>query len=105
MSEGPSPQYGRPQIAHVLDPNNVNWLYKLIAQAAGANRFEVRDALKATGTPAPLNRVKAWGYGDTAADRSPMNLTELVIVLNALIAYRADPSRVAGGSGGVVDNG
>lgn len=105
MSEAPSPQYGRPQIAHVLDPNNVNWLYKLIAQAAGANRFEIKDALDASGSPTPANRVKAWGYGESAADRSPMNLTELVTVLNALIAYRADPSRVAGGSGGVVDNG
>lgn len=105
MSEAPSPQYGRPQIAHVLDPNNVNWLYKLIAQAAGANRFEVKSALDASGTPTPANRVKAWGYADTAADRSPMNLTELVTVLNALIAYRATSPTLAGGSVGVVDNG
>ncbi len=105
MSESPSPVYGRPAIGHVLDPNNVNWLYKLIAQAAGANRIEIKNALDAAGTPTPATRVKAWGYSDTASDRSPMNLTELVTVLNALIAYRANPSSPLGGSGGVVDNG
>lgn len=105
MSESPSPMYGRPPVVHVLDPNDVNWLYKLIAQAAGANRIEIKNALDATGIPTPANRVKAWGYSDTATDRSPMNLTELVTVLNALISYRADPSRGAGGTGGVVDNG
>jgi hypothetical protein len=97
--------YGRPAIGHVLDTNNVNWLYKLIAQAAGANRIEIKNALDAAGTPTPAARVKAWGYSDTASDRSPMNLTELVTVLNALIAYRANPSSPLGGSGGVVDNG
>lgn len=89
MSESPPPRYGRPKIAHKLDPNEVNWLWKLIGEAAGVFPREVKAALEGAANPLPLNRVKAWAYGEQNPSRSAMNLTELVTVLEALIQHRA----------------
>jgi len=77
------------EIAHKLDPNEVNWLWKLIGEAAGVFPREVKAALEGASNPLPLNRVKAWAYGEQNPSRSAMNLTELVTVLEALIQHRA----------------
>lgn len=89
------PPYQRPRIAREVDPNRMNWLWKIVADLAGMKPAEVVEACAAAGIAIPRNRVKAWSYAEQAADFSSMNVTELERTLQAVAAYRASQARTA----------
>jgi uncharacterized protein YehS (DUF1456 family) len=83
-----APLYQRPPITRAVDPNRMNWVWKLVSALADVTPADVVAACAAAGIVLPRNRVKAWGYGEASPDFSAMNASELERTLRALIAHR-----------------
>lgn len=84
----PPTPYLRPPITREVDPNRINWVWKLIAAIDQLKPAEVSAASEAAGIPLPKSRVKAWSYAEDNPDFSALNVDELERTLRALIAWR-----------------
>jgi len=84
----PQTPYQRPPISRVVDPNRMNWLWKLVAALDQLAPADVSEACQVAGIPLPKNRVKAWSYAEDNPDFSALNVDELERTVRALIAWR-----------------
>lgn len=103
MSDVRAP-YQRPKIAREVDPNRVNWLWKIVTDVAGMKPAEVVAACAAAGIAIPRNRVKAWSYAEQSPDFSAMNVTELERTLQAVAAFRMAQRRATDEGGASTGN-
>ncbi len=80
--------YRRPPPARGVDPQRINWLWRLICELASVESVEVVAALHAQSVPVNLRRVQSWTVSDREASFFPITLAEMERNVRALIALR-----------------
>lgn len=80
--------YRLPPMTRGVDPQRMNWLWRLICELASVDEAEVVEALHAEVVPVDLRRVKSWTVSDREANFFPINLAEMERNVRALIAWR-----------------
>ena len=83
-----SGSYRRPPLLRGFEPKRVNWLWRLICEAAQIDAEAVHRALIASDVPVSLSRVQSWLAHEDDDDYFPMSIAELERNLRALIAVR-----------------
>jgi hypothetical protein len=80
--------YQRPAILRAVDPQRMNWLWRLVAEVADLKTVQVVDALHAAGIGINAQRVESWSASDQGADFFPLSIAELERNLRAVLALR-----------------
>jgi DNA mismatch repair protein MutH len=92
----PNPQgYRRPPLTRGVDPQRMNWLWRLICEVAALQPAEVAEALHGAQVPVDLQRVRGWVASDTEEHFFPLTIAELERNLRALAMLRATQHKVA----------
>ena len=80
--------YRRPPMTRGVDPQRMNWLWRLICELGAVDASEVMEALHAAQVPVDLRRVKSWTVNDREASFFPITLAELERNLRSVLALR-----------------
>ncbi|MFK2902840.1 hypothetical protein ISP17_02600 [Dyella ginsengisoli] len=80
--------YRRPPMTRGVDPQRMNWLWRLICELGAVDAPEVMEALHAAQVPVDLRRVKSWTVSDREASFFPITLAELERNLRSVLALR-----------------
>lgn len=80
--------YRRPPMNRGIDPQRLNWLWRLICELGDVQPDEVVEALHAAVVPVDAQRARSWTTGDRDPGFFPITLAELERNLRALIALR-----------------
>ena len=80
--------YRRPPMTRGVDPQRMNWLWRLICELGAIDAPEVMEALHAAQVPVDLRRVKSWTVSDREASFFPITLAELERNLRSVLALR-----------------
>ena len=80
--------YRRPPMTRGIDPQRMNWLWRLICEVGSVDSVEVMGALHAAQIPVDLRRVKSWTVSDREASFFPITLAELERNLRCVLALR-----------------
>lgn len=80
--------YRRPVMTRGVDPQRMNWLWRLICELGAIDAREVMEALHAAQVPVDLRRVKSWTVSDREASFFPITLAELERNLRSVLALR-----------------
>lgn len=90
--------YRRPPMTRGIDPQRMNWLWRLVCEVGAIEATEVVQALHAAGVPVDRRRVESWAVNDRDDAFFPITLAELERNLRAMAALRRTeeaPSRPA----------
>lgn len=88
-SPSPTATYQRPRLVRSIDPQRINWLWRLVHDVARLEPNEVMAALHANGIPVSRARVESWLANDQTERFFPLSVAELEQNLRALLAWRA----------------
>jgi hypothetical protein len=80
--------YRRPPMTRGIDPQRMNWLWRLICELGSVPSAEVMEALHAAQVPVDLRRVDSWTVSDREASFFPITLAELERNLRCVLALR-----------------
>ena len=80
--------YRRPPMNRGIDPQRLNWLWRLICELGEVAPEEVVEALHAAVVPVDVKRASSWVVSDQDPAFFPITLAELERNLRALIALR-----------------
>ncbi|WP_017463054.1 hypothetical protein [Dyella ginsengisoli] len=80
--------YRRPPMNRGIDPQRLNWLWRLICELGEVQPDEVVEALHAAVVPVDAHRARSWTVGDRDPGFFPITLAELERNMRALIALR-----------------
>ena len=80
--------YRRPPMTRGVDPQRMNWLWRLICELGAVDSAEVVQALHAAQVPVDLRRVKSWTVSDREASFFPLTLAEMERNLRCVLALR-----------------
>lgn len=80
--------YRRPPMNRGIDPQRLNWLWRLICELGAVAPEEVVEALHAAVVPVDAGRARSWAVGDQDPASFPITLAELERNVRALIALR-----------------
>jgi uncharacterized protein YehS (DUF1456 family) len=81
--------YQRP--ANRVDPNRVNAIWKKLQIFCKFTEEEIIEAMAARGINISKSRIAAWSRSESSDKFSPMTLSELDQVLDAMIASERQP--------------
>jgi hypothetical protein len=88
MSDLTFKAYQRPPMARGLDPQRVNWLWRLVCEASGLTAREVLDGLHFAEVGANLQRVESWLANDNDDNYFPLTIAEMERNLRSVLAMR-----------------
>jgi hypothetical protein len=80
--------YQRPPLTRGLDPQRVNWLWRLVCELADMRTPEVLAGLHATGVAVDKQRVDSWSASDRDDNYFPMTIAEMERNLRSVLALR-----------------
>lgn len=80
--------YRRPPMNRGIDPQRLNWLWRLVCELGEVAPEEVVEALHAAVVPVDAKRARSWVVSDQDPAFFPITLAELERNLRALIALR-----------------
>jgi hypothetical protein len=80
--------YRRPPMTRGIDPQRMNWLWRLVCDVGAIEATEVVEALHATGVPVDARRVKSWVVSDREDSFFPITIAELERNLRAMAVFR-----------------
>ncbi|MET0331424.1 MAG: hypothetical protein ABW154_08330 [Dyella sp.] len=80
--------YQRPVMLRAVDPQRMNWLWRLVVEVADLKTTQVVDALHAAGVGINAQRVESWSGSDQGADFFPLSIAELERNLRSVLALR-----------------
>ncbi|HEU4670487.1 MAG TPA: hypothetical protein VFR91_07250 [Dyella sp.] len=80
--------YRRPPMTRGVDPQRLNWLWRLICELGEVAPEEVVEALHAALVPVDAKRARAWVTSDQEPGFFPITLAELERNVRSLIALR-----------------
>ena len=80
--------YRRPPMTRGIDPQRINWLWRLICELGSVDSREVMEALHAAQVPVDLRRVDSWTVSDREASFFPITLAEMERNLRCVLALR-----------------
>ena len=80
--------YRRPAMTRGVDPQRMNWLWRLICELAAVEPFEVVEALHLATVPVDLHRVESWTVSDREPWFFPITLAEMERNVRALLDLR-----------------
>ena len=98
-----SKPYRRPPMSRAIDPQRMNWLWRLVCEVADVHPAEVAEALQVTHVPVDLGRVRSWVAGDEEEGFLSISIAEIERNLRALVLLREDNRESCGSA--VVDYG
>jgi hypothetical protein len=93
--------YQRPPMTRGLDPQRVNWLWRLVCEVAGLDANDVVAALHAMQVPVDHQRVASWLASDRDDNYFPLTVAEMERNLRSVLALRkalADAAAEASGA-------
>jgi hypothetical protein len=102
--------YQRPPMTRGLDPQRVNWLWRLVCEVSGLDAHDVVAALHAMQVPVDHKRVASWLASDRDDDYFPLTVAEMERNLRSVLAVRkahadaADDSAAPGESAEVSES-
>lgn len=80
--------YRRPPMNRGIDPQRLNWLWRLICELGDVAPEEVVEALHAAVVPVDAGRARSWVVDDRDPASFPISLAELERNARALITLR-----------------
>jgi len=80
--------YQRPPMTRGLDPQRVNWLWRLVCEVAGLDANDVVVALHAMQVPVDHQRVASWLASDRDDNYFPLTVAEMERNLRSVLALR-----------------
>ncbi|HMH67237.1 MAG TPA: hypothetical protein VK519_04885 [Pinirhizobacter sp.] len=80
--------YQRPPMTRGLDPQRVNWLWRLVCEVAGLDANDVVAALHAMQVPVDHQRVASWLASDRDDNYFPLTVAEMERNLRSVLALR-----------------
>jgi hypothetical protein len=80
--------YQRPPMTRGLDPQRVNWLWRLVCEVSGLDANDVVAALHAMQVPVDHQRVASWLASDRDDDYFPLTVAEMERNLRSVLALR-----------------
>lgn len=80
----------------MVDPQRMNWLWRLIWEVAGLQPAELVDALHAMRIPADQRLVRSWLLDNRDERFSQVSMTEIERNLRAIAALRRARQEAAG---------
>ncbi|HZX72572.1 MAG TPA: hypothetical protein VFE77_17375 [Rhodanobacter sp.] len=80
--------YRRPPIARATNPQRMNWLWRLICEAAELRPADVVEALHASQIPVDQARARSWLASDLDDSFFPISIAEVERNLRALLLLR-----------------
>lgn len=97
MTDANLPMHGyrHPPLTRGVDPQRMNWLWRLVCEVAALQPTEVAEALHAVQVAVDLPRVRGWVANDTGEDFFPLTIAELERNLRALARLRGTRREVA----------
>ncbi|WP_413624268.1 hypothetical protein [Luteibacter sp. Lutesp34] len=87
--DAPARAYTRPPMTRGVDPQRMNWLWRLILDATDLDPAHVREALVANGVPVTDKRLASWQANDSDDDYFPLTVAELERNLRSVVAWKA----------------
>jgi hypothetical protein len=88
MSDLNTRPYQRPPMTRGLDPQRVNWLWRLVCEVAGLDADDVVAALHAMQVPVDRQRVASWLASDRDDNYFPLTVAEMERNLRSVLALR-----------------
>lgn len=88
MSDLNTRPYQRPPMTRGLDPQRVNWLWRLVCEVAGLDASDVVAALHAMQVPVDRQRVDSWLASDRDDNYFPLTVAEMERNLRSVLALR-----------------
>lgn len=80
--------YRRPPMTRGIDPQRMNWLWRLVCEVGAIESAEVVEALHAAGVPVDVGRVNSWVVSDREDSFFPITIAELERNLRAMAVFR-----------------
>ncbi|HEY4143665.1 hypothetical protein [Pinirhizobacter sp.] len=80
--------YQRPPMTRGLDPQRVNWLWRLVCEVSGLDAGDVVAALHAMQVPVDHQRVASWLANDFEDNYFPLTVAEMERNLRSVLALR-----------------
>lgn len=96
MSELLNRPYQRPPMARGLDPQRVNWLWRLVCEASGLTAREVVEGLHFADVGVSLQRVESWLANDNEDNYFPLTIAEMERNLRSVVAMRKASAELRG---------
>jgi uncharacterized protein YehS (DUF1456 family) len=93
--------YQRPPLLRGVDPQRMNWLWRLIREVADLDTAQLVEALHASGIAVNGQRVDSWLASDRTDAFFPISIAELERNLRAVLALRIQ--REAAGAAAMPD--
>ena len=97
--------YQRPPMTRGLDPQRVNWLWRLVCEVAGLDANDVVAALHAMQVPVDHQRVASWLASDRDDNYFPLTVAEMERNLRSVLALRKALADAAAETHGVEEPG
>jgi hypothetical protein len=95
--------YQRPAMLRAVDPQRMNWLWRLVVEVADLKTAQVVDALHAADIGVNAERVDSWIASDQGGDFFPLSIAELERNLRSVLALRHAQQEVSVALQGVSD--
>ena len=80
--------YRRPPLLRAIDPQRMNWLWRLVCELAELRPADIVEALHAMQVPVDLARARSWVVVDHDDGFFPISIAELERNVRALLALR-----------------
>jgi hypothetical protein len=95
--------YQRPAMLRAVDPQRMNWLWRLVVEVADLKTAQVVEALHAADIGVNAQRVESWNANDQSGDFFPLSIAELERNLRSVLALRHAQQEVSVALQGVSD--
>jgi hypothetical protein len=88
MSDLLNRAYQRPPMARGLDPQRVNWLWRLVCEVSALTPREVLEGLHFAEVGVSMQRVDSWLANDTDDNYFPLTIAEMERNIRSVLAMR-----------------